>query len=231
MSKALVFQSHTFNIITRDGQTWIPATELSRALGYQRSDKVTQIYQRHSDEFTSSMSQTLKLRFSENLQKEVRVFSLRGCHLIAMFAKTPIAKAFRKWVLDILDAEAAKVQLPAPTLTPAQQRFLQKAVASRTKEIVHREKAFAYIYHHLKDHFKVASYRQIPSERFEEAVNRVERMALPDFEKYTDARITETESAALVQMGEASIQIIEAIRALVPLIVKAARNRPLTALQ
>lgn len=177
------------------------------------------------------MTEVINLNTSGNLQKSVRVFSLRGCHLIAMFAKTPIAKAFRRWVLDILDAEAAKVQLPAPTLTPEEQRFLQKAVADRTKDIVHREKAFAYICHHLKDHFKVASYHQIPSERFEEAVNRVERMTLPDFEKYTDARITETESAALVRMGEASIQLIEAIRAIAPLIAKVAQNMPLPALQ
>lgn len=35
MSDTLVFQSHTFNIISPDGQIWIPATELSKALGYK----------------------------------------------------------------------------------------------------------------------------------------------------------------------------------------------------
>ncbi|GHK74011.1 hypothetical protein ECZU12_54220 [Escherichia coli] len=37
--------------------------------------------------------------------QESRVFSLRGAHLIAMFARTPVAKEFRRWVLDILDRE------------------------------------------------------------------------------------------------------------------------------
>lgn len=37
-----------------------------------------------------------------------RVFSLRGAHLIAMFSRTPVAKEFRRWVLDILDREVAK---------------------------------------------------------------------------------------------------------------------------
>lgn len=36
----------------------------------------------------------------------MRVFSLRGAHLIAMFARTPVAKEFRRWVLDILDRQA-----------------------------------------------------------------------------------------------------------------------------
>jgi hypothetical protein len=39
---------------------------------------------------------------------DTRIFSTRGCHLIAMFARTPLAKEFRRWVLDVLD------QLPKP---------------------------------------------------------------------------------------------------------------------
>ena len=38
----------------------------------------------------------------------MRVFSLRGAHLLAMFARTPKAKEFRRWVLDILDCEVAE---------------------------------------------------------------------------------------------------------------------------
>lgn len=39
---------------------------------------------------------------------KIRIFSLRGAHLIAMFARTQIAKEFRKWVLDILDKEVSE---------------------------------------------------------------------------------------------------------------------------
>lgn len=38
-------------------------------------------------------------------EKSVQVFSLRGAHLIAMFARTPVAEDFRKWVLDLFDKE------------------------------------------------------------------------------------------------------------------------------
>lgn len=31
----------------------------------------------------------------------VRIFSLRGCHLLAMLARTAIAKQFRVWVLKV----------------------------------------------------------------------------------------------------------------------------------
>jgi prophage antirepressor-like protein len=36
--------------------------------------------------------------------QKTRIFSLRGAHLLAMFARTKVAKEFRRWVLDILDA-------------------------------------------------------------------------------------------------------------------------------
>lgn len=94
-----------------DGQIWFTSSELAKALNYKRSDKVTQIYNRNADEFTDSMTLTLKMGVkgfgSGNSEKEVRLFSLRGCHLIAMFASTDVAKKFRKWVLDILDAHVA----------------------------------------------------------------------------------------------------------------------------
>lgn len=102
--KPMVFDGTEIQIISRDGEAWVAATDLASALGYERSDKVTRLYHRHIDEFTESMSGTLKVGFSGNLQKKVRVFSLRGAHLVAMFARTRRAKAFRRWVLDILDA-------------------------------------------------------------------------------------------------------------------------------
>lgn len=42
---------------------------------------------------------------TRRVQRENRVFSLRGAHLIAMFTRTQVAKEFCKWVLDILDKE------------------------------------------------------------------------------------------------------------------------------
>lgn len=57
------------------------------------------------------MTETLNLSVSGNYQKTIRIFSLRGAHLIAMFARTPLAKEFRRWVLDILDREVQQSPL------------------------------------------------------------------------------------------------------------------------
>ncbi|HCJ6653714.1 TPA: hypothetical protein NVL90_003271 [Klebsiella oxytoca] len=90
---------------------WLTSSDIAKALGYASPKSVTNIYSRNSDEFTSSMSMVIKMMtngINNNLrEKSVRVFSLRGCHLIAMFATTDKAKEFRRWVLDILDREVA----------------------------------------------------------------------------------------------------------------------------
>ncbi|HGN2032599.1 TPA: Bro-N domain-containing protein [Proteus mirabilis] len=104
----LTFQNITFEPIYQDGQLWFTSTELAKALGYSRTDNVSRVYARNSDEFTDSMTTTVKMtlvRKTGEVDVMVRVFSLRGAHLIAMFASTPVAKDFRKWVLDILDRE------------------------------------------------------------------------------------------------------------------------------
>ena len=109
----LTFQNFTFNPIVEDGQVWLTSTELAKALGYSRTDNVNRVYARNSDEFTDSMTTTVKMtlvRKTGEVDVMVRVFSLRGAHLIAMFSNTPVAKEFRKWVLDILDKEVEEKQ-------------------------------------------------------------------------------------------------------------------------
>lgn len=107
-SLALSFNDVNFTPVEQNGQVWLTASELANALGYAKSDAVGQVYERNKDEFTPSMTMTLKMsvvRKTGKIEMENRIFSLRGAHLIAMFSKTAIAKQFRKWVLDILDKE------------------------------------------------------------------------------------------------------------------------------
>lgn len=85
--------------------TWLTSSDLAKALQYSNSRAVTMIYNKYADEFTSGMTQVLEVSTSGNYRKKMRVFSLRGAHLIAMFARTDVAKEFRRWVLDILDRE------------------------------------------------------------------------------------------------------------------------------
>lgn len=129
--KELMFQNQTIRLIDKDGKKWASAADIARALGYARADKVTRIYDRHKAEFSSSMTQIVEtptLGASGNLVTQTRVFSLRGAHLIGMFARTSRAQEFRRWVLDILEGHQAAQSLiqewfEAKAALDAQDRF------------------------------------------------------------------------------------------------------------
>lgn len=104
---ALMFNDVQFEVVDQNGQPWIKASELADALGYADSKSINRIYSRNHDEFTVSMTTVVNLTTITGL-KETRVFSLRGCYAIAMFARTSIAKKFRIWVLDVLEGLADK---------------------------------------------------------------------------------------------------------------------------
>lgn len=103
MSNIVQFNSQQIELINRNNQPFITQIQLGRALGYTRGDVVGQLYKAHSDEFTPDMTCTSDL-LVQGQKRKVRVFSLRGCHLLAMFSKTPVAKEFRKWVLDLIES-------------------------------------------------------------------------------------------------------------------------------
>ena len=118
---ALSFQNTILNPISQnDGQIWLTSRELGEALGYAREDAVNKVYERNADEFTNKMTCNVKLTL-KGQARETRIFSLRGCHLIAMFARTDVAKEFRKWVLDILDKEVGNPVIEEPKITLEQQ--------------------------------------------------------------------------------------------------------------
>lgn len=106
------FSGANLSIIDHNGQPWLSAADLSRGLGYADTSAVSRIYARHEAEFSEEMAGTVKLTGPGNLGEiPVRIFSPRGCHLVAMFAHTEKAAAFRRWVLDVLEGLATP---PAP---------------------------------------------------------------------------------------------------------------------
>ncbi|KAA1217149.1 hypothetical protein AWJ09_04630 [Vibrio cholerae] len=167
MSNQLTFQGVCLTPIEKSAQLWLTAPEIANALGYAREDSVSRIYDRNKDEFTSGMTETVNLTVSGNYQKTVRIFSLRGAHLIAMFSRTSIAKEFRKWVLDVLDKQIETAQPQSLTLTSAQKLEIRKSVG---KKALNDGESHKRVYHALYDHFSVSEYGDILQSQFDEAV-------------------------------------------------------------
>ncbi|WP_180644831.1 BRO-N domain-containing protein [Acinetobacter bereziniae] len=180
-SLTLSFNDVNFSPVQQDGQIWLTASELAKALGYAKSDAISQVYERNKDEFTSSMTLTLKLSVNginnSKRGKETRIFSLRGAHLIAMFSKTAIAKQFRKWVLDILDREVFNQQVDSKQYISAEQcGILYNIVHTRAGG---NQGLIKQMWSRLKNHFKYsASYRELRAIHFDDAKHYLEMMDL-----------------------------------------------------
>ncbi|WP_419820082.1 Bro-N domain-containing protein [Acinetobacter sp.] len=184
-SLTLSFNDVNFSPVEQNGQIWLTATELAKALGYAKSDAVTQVYERNQDEFNSSMTTTLNLSIndsvetlnlsvskkSKNLTKTIRIFSLRGCHLIAMFSKTDIAKQFRKWVLDILDKEVGN---PIAKTHKEEREPLTNAVNMLVAKTKHLNYSDAYKLVHQR--FNVKHIDEIPYDEIPVAVEYIHHL-------------------------------------------------------
>lgn len=130
MAISLCFNEFTFSPVIRDSQPWFKSSELARALGYKDENSVRRIYERNADEFTENMTQVVENLDTVNLTVRARIFSLRGCHLLAMFARTPVAKAFRKCVLDVIERYGDRVPVDAQTpITGALSRISSRTIA------------------------------------------------------------------------------------------------------
>lgn len=181
MSQALCFQSVEFDVIQRNQLPWVRGYQIGTALGYGENADVSirKLYTRHADEFTPAMTAVVTLP-TEGGPQETRIFSLRGCHLLAMFARTPVAKQFRRWVLDVLDklaeeerAKTEPVENPGklPSLSPSHRSELKGIVDAKlsTYPASVQGKARSEIWTRFNRHFRIAEYAQLPAERMAEA--------------------------------------------------------------
>ncbi|NNP71302.1 hypothetical protein A7P53_00140 [Acinetobacter defluvii] len=166
-SLPLSFNEVKFNPVPQsDGQIWLSSAELAEALDYKQVDSVTKIFNRNSDEFDFTMTQTVNLtvnnKNNELQNVKTRIFSLRGCHLVAMFARTSVAKLFRKWVLDVL---AKEVGQPVAKTHKSEREPLTNAVNMFVAKTKHLNYSDAYKIVHQRfnvDHIEDIPYDAIP---------------------------------------------------------------------
>ncbi|EXE76686.1 Bro-N domain-containing protein [Acinetobacter sp. 1566109] len=196
-SLALSFNDVNFSPVQHNNQIWLTASELAKALGYAKSDAVTQIYERNKDEFNASMTLTLNMsakgnietlnmsvsKKGRNLMRNIRIFSLRGCHLITFFARTSVAKQFRKWVLDVLDKE---IGAPVAKTHKSEREPLTNAVNLLVAKTKHLNYSDAYKLVHQR--FNVQHIDEIPYDMIPVAVEYVHHLIAmySNAEKYKD---------------------------------------------
>lgn len=193
MTTALTFNDVTLSPISHQNSLWIRAVELAHALGYAQENSVSRIYRSNSDEFTPDMTQVIEISDGADsaLSTKARIFSLRGCHLVAMFARTPVAKAFRRWVLEVLDKLESRPAEDRQLLPPALRAELKAIVDAKlsTAPADVQGKARAEIWTRFNRHFKIAEYAQLPACRMPEARDYLIEMQMKSYPTKTAAAV------------------------------------------
>lgn len=163
MNNVVQFNNHNIDIIAHNGQTWIAGSQIGKVLGYENAAKaVHNIYTSHKDEFDNGMSCTLKTRVQGQLHN-TRIFNREGAWLIGMFARTPKAVEFRKWVLKVLGTVADSSNRPVVVQEHT------RSLPTGKKEIVLSEKAKTEIGGIVKSCLGTSQYRL----KEDEVANRV----------------------------------------------------------
>lgn len=132
----LAFENIEFDVVDLHNVPWLRGPQIGGALGYSDAgDAVQKLYTRNADEFTDEMTQVVDLHTAGGRQP-VRVFSPRGCYLLGMLARTTRAKAFRVWVLDVLEGRLPPRRVGTLTMT-------QQLAALRYRGLLVKELAAA----------------------------------------------------------------------------------------
>ncbi|WP_260679415.1 BRO-N domain-containing protein [Proteus mirabilis] len=92
MSKSLVFKGNEITPFDNgDNKIWFTSSQMAKLLEYKNEKSVTNLYNANKDEFSDDMTmvtETMTNGINNNLRKKkVRIFSVRGAHLIGMLAK------------------------------------------------------------------------------------------------------------------------------------------------
>lgn len=176
---SLSFHNVDFDITDIHGQPWLRGYQIGNALEYSDGAvAIAKLYDRNADEFTDSMTQVIELPTAGGKQ-QVRVFSLRGCHLLGMLARTKVAKEFRRWVLDVLEETLLNGKISdgikSAKTTADDRTGLRQAVAA----LVGRKGIdYSSAYSMIHQRFNVEAIEDIPADKLPEAVAYVHALTL-----------------------------------------------------
>lgn len=138
MNNIVTFNNHNIELIRHNNQPYITLPQIEGALEFAKKGKaVSNLYNIHKSEFDEEMSCLIRKG-----NTRIRIFNREGAWLIGMFARTPKAAEFRRWVLKVLGSVGDNL---SPVGGEVSVREHMRSKPSGKKEIVLSEKAKAEI--------------------------------------------------------------------------------------
>lgn len=181
------FGTHAVRVVMRDSQPWFSAADVCLALGVKNYRDSTA----HLDEDERGVVSTDTPASNQygpiaGQFENMLVVNESGLYALVLRSRKPEARKFAKWVTsEVLPAirKTGSYELPnlyrqgkTDKLSAEQQQALRQLLEENVKRLPHAAQAGAMIkgWSKLKSHFGVG-YRDIPAERYPEAVNLLTR--------------------------------------------------------
>ena len=164
------FQNNALRVIVVNGEPWFLAADVCRIIGITSPTKAVKILD--DDEVALKTFQGLT-----NGNDEANFISESGMYKIVMRSQDAIkqgtpAHAFTKWVTSEVLPAIRKTGSYSVSISKAQQGELATLIAERFPSGKDRP----YAWSRCNNHFRLASYKDLPTNRFEEACEYIKTM-------------------------------------------------------
>lgn len=179
-NQKLITQLQVFNftenvsirtIMSEDGCPWFVAADVCTALEIVNSRQA--VSRLDEDEKGVTTNDTL------GGKQTMATINESGLYSLILTSRKPEAKKFKKWVTsEVLPAIRKYGKYEVGVITPAQQNALQSIIADRVREGADAGKKRVYMWSRFNNHFKLGSYKQLPSTLFDEACDYLKAMPL-----------------------------------------------------
>ena len=162
------FQSNTVRTVAIDGEVWFCATDVCKVLGYTNAPDAVSKHCKSGgiakrDTPTVSGIQQMLFINEPNLYR------------LIIRSKKPEAEKFETWVMEEVLPAIRKTGAYSLTITKAQQGELSTLIAERFPSGKDRP----YAWSRFNNHFRLASYKDLPANRFGEACEYIRTMPEP----------------------------------------------------
>lgn len=157
------FNSNEVRTVTIDDTVWFVAKDVCDALGYQNSRSAV------ADHLDEDERSTVANPDGRNGGGNLTIINESGLYALVLRSRKPEARKFAKWVTSEVLPAIRKTGTYSSLITVAQQGELATLIAERFPDGKHRP----YAWSRFNNHFRIASYKSLPAEKFAEACDYI----------------------------------------------------------
>ena len=164
------FQTNAVRTIAENGEIWFVAKDVLTALDYSESSNPAKVTQNIPEEWKG-----VKLIHTLGGKQKLLMISEQGLYFFLGRSDKPKALPFQKWLAgEVLPSirKTGGYAVSNRTISKAQQGELSALIAERFPSGKDRP----YAWSRFNNHFRLASYKDLPSSRFDEACEYIKTM-------------------------------------------------------